>query len=258
MADILKTAFKPSVSGETLRAYEYAIDQQAFAFQLSVLTQDFTFFYVLSAQDTISSANPGTDLISLLPDRGSTLIDELISYNNTTIQAIHDSFQTYINNFKRPDRPDGEHSPPVGDPPLPVPQVYGWIQQLRNEVIAAVDKSACDAKALIKDLPNTPAQQAATEVWVGGLRVIAPAAQFSVQLAYTVVNPVPGLPSPKIQHGTAETIMAISGGLGSVGGISETELRVYISLAMQLLAFRDHLGGSPNIKVSRKNLAVQD
>jgi hypothetical protein len=65
-------------------------------------------------------------------------------------------------------------------------------------VIAGVDKSASDAKALMNGLPNTPAQHAATEVWVQGLRAIAPAAQFSVQLAYTVINPVLGLPSPKI------------------------------------------------------------
>jgi hypothetical protein len=44
MAGILKTAFKPLVSGETLEACEYAIDQQTLAFRLSVLTQDFTSF----------------------------------------------------------------------------------------------------------------------------------------------------------------------------------------------------------------------
>jgi hypothetical protein len=127
MAGILKTAFKPSFSGETLEEYEYAIDQQTLAFQLSVLAQDFTSFYVLRAQDTIHSANPGTDLISLLPDRGSTLIDELTSYNNTTIQAIHDYFQTYINNFKRPDQPGGEDPPPVGGPPVTTSSSCLWI-----------------------------------------------------------------------------------------------------------------------------------
>lgn len=218
MVEILKTAPKPAiggqppVGGDLLAEYEYAIDHQALAFRLSVFTQDFTPFHVLRAQDTTSSANPGTDLISLCPDRAPAVIDELLWYSTTTIQTIHNSFQTYANNFTRRRRPGSEDPPPVGGPPSPLPQiVYGWIQQHMNEVSAAVDKSASNAKDLIKDLPNSLAQKAAVEVWARGLREVAPAAQFSVRQAYTIIRPIPGLPCPEIQYGKVEPYLAISG-----------------------------------------------
>jgi hypothetical protein len=212
MADTLKLAPKTPVSGETFEPYEFAINQQALAFRLSVLTQDFTSFHVLHAQDTASGANPGTDLLTLFPDRGPELIDELLSYSGGTLQPILDAFQTYSSNFTHLHPPWGEDPPPPGGPPSPDPEaVYEWIQQYKHAVIAAVDTSAFNAKALIGDLPNTPAQQAAVEVWALGLRAIAPAAQFSVQQAYQVVDPVPGLPFRRIRHRAGDTGWAISG-----------------------------------------------
>lgn len=79
-----------------------------------------------------------------------------------------------------------------------------------NEVIAAVDKSASDAKALIKDLPNSLAQKAAVEVWARGLREVVPGAQFCVQQAYTIIWPIPCLPCPEIHYGKVEPGLAIS------------------------------------------------
>jgi hypothetical protein len=204
----------PSVSDEAPAAYEYAIDQQALAFQLSVLTQDFTFFSALRADDTRSDANPGKGLIPLGPNRAQAVIDQLLSYSNTAVQAMKSSFETYATKFRPPGVPHGEDPPPPGGAPSPLPQiVHGWIQNHMDDLVAAVDKSASGAKALIKDLPNDATQQAAAEVWARGLREVVPAAQLTVKWAYAVVNPVPGLPFASVQQGKASPDLTVSGRL---------------------------------------------
>ena len=215
--------------GEAFAPYEYAVDQQALAFHFSVLTQDFTFFHVLHAQDISSRSNPGADLISINPDLGPKIIDELLSYSNTTIESVQDSFQAFVRKW-----------PPVFHQPLPepggdrVPQIA--IQDYNTALTAAVNESASKAKLLIKDLPNDPARQAAAEVWARGLREIVSPVQYSVQVLYASFNsllavpdlnkqtprvdhdlPLPGTPPPVQQNAFGDFFAAIGAALIAAG-----------------------------------------